>query len=217
MIKKNFQKRVLTSLILFILVFLMINFKLISTYVIIVFGVMASLEFLQISKKIFSKVFFRFLANIVCLIYLFIFCFLFLFFSDQLYLKLILYLIIFGCIASDIGGFIFGKIFKGPKLTKISPNKTYSGALGSIIFTCATISIFMFFFTNSFSYKIIIISIFTSISCQLGDLIFSFLKRKAKIKDTGNILPGHGGILDRIDGILVGVPIGFITLILITQ
>tara|TARA_E500000178_G_C16883997_1_gene690364 strand:+ start:94 stop:747 length:654 start_codon:yes stop_codon:yes gene_type:complete len=217
MIKKNFQKRVLTSLILFILVFLMINFKLISTYVIIVFGVMASLEFLQISKKIFSKVFFRFLANIVCLIYLFIFCFLFLFFSDQLYLKLILYLIIFGCIASDIGGFIFGKIFKGPKLTKISPNKTYSGALGSIIFTCATISIFMFFFTNSFSYKIIIISIFTSISCQLGDLMFSFLKRKAKIKDTGNILPGHGGILDRIDGILVGVPIGFITLILITQ
>ena len=217
MIKKNFQKRVLTSLILFILVFLMINFKLISTYVIIVFGVMASLEFLQISKKIFSKVFFRFLANIVCLIYLFIFCFLFLFFSDQLYLKLILYLIIFGCIASDIGGFIFGKIFKGPKLTKISPNKTYSGALGSIIFTCATISIFMFFFTNSFSYKIIIISIFTSISCQLGDLMFSFLKRKAKIKDTGNILPGHGGVLDRIDGILVGVPIGFITLILITQ
>lgn len=217
MIAKNFQKRVLTSLILFILVFLMINFKLISTYVIIVFGVMASLEFLQISKKIFSKVFFRFLANIVCLIYLFIFCFLFLFFSDQLYLKLILYLIIFGCIASDIGGFIFGKIFKGPKLTKISPNKTYSGAMGSIIFTCATISTFMFFFTNSFSYKIIIISIFTSISCQLGDLMFSFLKRKAKIKDTGNILPGHGGILDRIDGILVGVPIGFITLILITQ
>ena len=131
----------------------MINFKLISTYVIIVFGVMASLEFLQISKKIFSKVFFRFLANIVCLIYLFIFCFLFLFFSDQLYLKLILYLIIFGCIASDIGGFIFGKIFKGPKLTKISPNKTYSGAMGSIIFTCATISTFMFFLQIAFHTK----------------------------------------------------------------
>ena len=138
------------------------------------------------------------------------------FFSDQLYLKSILYLIIFGCVASDIGGFFCGKIFKGPKLTKISPNKTYSGALGSIIFTCVTISTIMFF-TNSFSYKIIIISIFISISCQLGDLMFSFIKRKAKIKDTGNILPGHGGILDRIDGILVGVPIGFITLILITQ
>tara|TARA_E500000178_G_scaffold355505_1_gene428374 strand:- start:1938 stop:2591 length:654 start_codon:yes stop_codon:yes gene_type:complete len=217
MITKNFQKRVFTSFILFILVILMINFKLISTYVIILFGVMSLLEFLQISKKIFLKAFLRFLVNLVFLIYLFIFCFLFLFFSDQSYLKLILYMIIFGCVASDIGGFICGKTFKGPKLTKISPKKTYSGALGSIFFTCVTISSIMFFFTNSFSYKIIIISIFTSISCQLGDLIFSFIKRKAKIKDTGNILPGHGGILDRLDGMLVGVPIGFITLIMITQ
>ena len=217
MITKNFQKRIFTSLILFILVFLMINFKLISTYVIILFGVMSLLEFLQISKKIFSRAFFKFLVNFVFLIYLFIFCFLFLFFSDQLYLKLILYMLIFGCVASDIGGFICGKIFKGPKLTKISPKKTYSGALGSIIFTCVAISTIMFFFTYSFSYKIIIIAIATSISCQLGDLMFSFIKRKAKIKDTGNTLPGHGGILDRLDGILVGVPIGFITCILITQ
>lgn len=217
MITKNFQKRVFTSLILFILVFLMINYKLISTYVIILFGVMSLIEFSQISKKIFLKAFFKFLANFVFLIYLFIFCFLFLFFSDQLYLKLILYMLIFGCVASDVGGFICGKIFKGPKLTKISPKKTYSGALGSIIFTCVVISTIMFFFTYSFSYKIIIIAIATSISCQLGDLMFSFIKRKAKIKDTGNTLPGHGGVLDRIDGILVGVPIGFITCILITQ
>lgn len=217
MITKNFQKRVFTSLILFILVFLMINYKLISTYVIILFGVMSLVEFSQISKKIFLKAFFKFLANFVFLIYLFIFCFLFLFFSDQLYLKLILYMLIFGCVASDVGGFICGKIFKGPKLTKISPKKTYSGALGSIIFTCVAISTIMFFFTYSFSYKIIIIAIATSISCQLGDLMFSFIKRKAKIKDTGNTLPGHGGVLDRIDGILVGVPIGFITCILITQ
>ena len=217
MITKNFQKRVFTSLILLILVFLMINFKLISTYTIILFGVMSLLEFLQISKKIFSKAFYRFFVNLFFLIYLFIFCFLFLFFSEQLFLKLILYMTIFGCVASDIGGLICGKIFKGPKLTKISPKKTYSGALGSIIFTCVTISTIMFFFTNSFSYKMIIISIFISISCQIGDLMFSFIKRKAKIKDTGNILPGHGGVLDRIDGILVGVPIGFITIILITQ
>ena len=75
----------------------------------------------------------------------------------------------------------------------------------------------MFFFTNIFSYKIIIISIFISISSQLGDLMFSLIKRKAKIKDTGNILPGHGGILDRLDGILVGVPVGFLAVILTTQ
>ena len=217
MITKNFQKRFFTSIILLILVFLMINFKLISTYLIILFGVMSLLEFLQISKKIFSKAFYRFLVNLFFLIYLFIFCFLFLFFSEQLFLKLILYMTIFGCVASDIGGLICGKLFKGPKLTKISPKKTYAGALGSIIFTCVTISTIMFFFTNNFSYEMIIISIFISISCQLGDLMFSLIKRKAKIKDTGNFLPGHGGVLDRIDGILVGVPIGFITIILITQ
>ena len=217
MITSNFQKRFITSIILFILIFLMINFKLIATYVVILCGVLSLLEFLQISKKIFSKSFLRFFANSIYIIYLSVFCFLFLFFSNQLYLKLILYIVIFGCVASDIGGFICGKIFKGPKLTKISPKKTYSGAVGSIIFTCATISSFMFFFTNIFSYKIIIISIFISISSQLGDLMFSLIKRKAKIKDTGNILPGHGGILDRLDGILVGVPVGFLAVILITQ
>ena len=217
MISSNFQKRFFTSIVLFILILLMINFKLISTYVVILLGVMSLLEFLQISNKIFSKTFFSFSVNFVFIIYLFIFCFLFLSFSNHLYLKSILYIVIFGCVASDIGGFFCGKIFKGPKLTKISPKKTYSGALGSVVFTCVTISAIIFFFTNIFSYKIIIISIFISISCQLGDLMFSFIKRKAKIKDTGNILPGHGGILDRLDGILVGVPVGFLAVILTTQ
>ena len=55
----------------------------------------------------------------------------------------------------------------------------------------------------------------TSISCQLGDLFFSYLKRKAKVKDSGNFLPGHGGVLDRLDGILLGIPFGFLTLTLI--
>jgi phosphatidate cytidylyltransferase len=119
------------------------------------------------------------------------------------------------CFASDIGGFTFGKLFKGKKLTKISPNKTISGALGSLIFTSLALSVSIFYFTKSFSFLILVIAILTSIGCQTGDLFFSFLKRKANIKDTGNFLPGHGGVLDRLDGILLGMPVGLMTLTLI--
>ena len=114
--------------------------------------------------------------------------------------------------ASDIGGFIFGKTFKGPKLTKTSPNKTYAGALGSIFLTMLIMAILFNLIMTQFTFKILLIGLIVSIACQLGDLFFSLLKRKAKIKDTGNILPGHGGILDRIDGILIGMPVGFITM-----
>tara|TARA_B100001287_G_C22277320_1_gene342223 strand:+ start:157 stop:540 length:384 start_codon:yes stop_codon:yes gene_type:complete len=123
-----------------------------------------------------------------------------------------LYTLLLGCIASDIGGFLIGKLLKGPKITKISPNKTYSGAIGSIFFTFVILSTSFYFFVNQFNYLILILSLTTSVGCQLGDLFFSYLKRKAKIKDTGNILPGHGGILDRIDGILFGIPVGLITI-----
>ena len=113
-------------------------------------------------------------------------------------------------------GFIFGKLFKGPKLTKISPNKTISGAVGSIFF-CFSVSLITYLLVQKINIEIVlIIGFFISVSCQLGDLFFSFLKRKAKIKDTGNILPGHGGILDRLDGIYLGLPIGYLILILLT-
>tara|TARA_B100000123_G_C25692536_1_gene411506 strand:- start:359 stop:748 length:390 start_codon:yes stop_codon:yes gene_type:complete len=123
-----------------------------------------------------------------------------------------LFILLFGCIGSDIGGYIFGKTFKGPKLTSISPNKTISGSIGSFIFTFLIVGILMFYFTGKFNLKIFILSFFTSLACQIGDLFFSFLKRKAKVKDTGNILPGHGGALDRLDGIFFGIPAGFLTL-----
>ena len=108
---------------------------------------------------------------------------------------------------------LFGKIFKGPKLTKISPNKTIAGAVGSLLFSAITLSFLFFYFTKNLIHNFFT-AIITSISCQTGDLFFSYLKRKAKIKDTGNILPGHGGVLDRLDGIFLGIPIGFILLIL---
>ena len=120
-------------------------------------------------------------------------------------------MILLTCVASDVGGFIFGKIFKGPKLTKISPKKTISGAIGSLIFSSLFILMLTYYLTKSFDLYIVIIGCIISISCQIGDLFFSFLKRKSFVKDTGNLLPGHGGILDRVDGILLGIPVGFLT------
>tara|TARA_Y100000768_G_C23791924_1_gene593005 strand:- start:40 stop:687 length:648 start_codon:yes stop_codon:yes gene_type:complete len=212
----NFRKRILTALILLFLTFLMINFNFVAIYIIIIFGVLSTIEYFQISRRIFKTNFFKYLVNTLFLIFLSLFCSFFYYFINFIHLKIILYILIFGCIASDTGGFIFGKLLKGPKLTKISPNKTYSGAIGSVLCTCLIVSSSIFYLTNNFSYIILLIAVFTSLSCQLGDLFFSFMKRKAKIKDTGNILPGHGGILDRLDGILFGVPIGFISLILLS-
>ena len=100
-------------------------------------------------------------------------------------------------------------------MTKISPNKTISGALGSIIFSSAFAFILIYLLTKNYDPYVVIIGFITSLGCQIGDLFFSFLKRKSSLKDTGNFLPGHGGILDRIDGMLLGVPIGFLSLLMI--
>ena len=100
------------------------------------------------------------------------------------------------------------------KLTKISPNKTIAGAIGSLIFSSLFILMITYYLTKSFDLYIIIIGCITSVSCQIGDLFFSFLKRKSFLKDSGNFLPGHGGVLDRIDGILLGIPIGFLSFLI---
>ena len=110
---------------------------------------------------------------------------------------------------------MFGKFFKGPKLVKISPNKTVSGALGSLILSSMTIFFIIYYFTKKLDFNVLLIGFITSVSCQIGDLLFSYIKRKSKLKDTGNFLPGHGGVLDRIDGILIGVPVGFFTLLVL--
>ena len=214
MIVNNLTKRVFTSSILFLLILLMINYEFILIYILIVFSVLGLMEFLSMTNKIFINIFYKYLSNIIFSFYLFIFCFFFIYFSNLIYLKIILYLLLFSCIASDIGGYVFGKIFKGPKITKISPKKTYSGSLGSFLFTFIILSSGTIFFTNNLSYSIFFISILVSLACQVGDLFFSLLKRKANIKDTGDLLPGHGGVLDRVDGLLIGIPIGFLTLII---
>ena len=215
MISNNLKNRIYTSLILLSLVLMIFNSNIILIYFLIILGILSIIEFTGILKKIPLSIIYTFLANFIFIIYISVFCFMFFFFSNLFGLKTILFILLIGCIASDIGGFIFGKIFNGPKLTKISPKKTYAGSLGSIILTLLVVSSLFFYSTQSFEFNILIIAFATSVSCQIGDLFFSFLKRKAKIKDTGNFLPGHGGVLDRIDGILLGIPIGFLTLILL--
>jgi len=119
------------------------------------------------------------------------------------------------CVATDVGGYLFGKIFKGPKLTKISPNKTYSGMFGgfflTLIFTYIYINNFNFIQVNiDYTINIFIIVLLISLISQLGDIIISFFKRLSKIKNTGKIIPGHGGLLDRIDGMIFAFPFSYL-------
>ena len=113
-------------------------------------------------------------------------------------------------IASDIGGLVIGKTFKGKKLTKISPKKTISGSIGSFIFSFILIPFFISYFNYHSILSIFLITFLISFTSQIGDLFISYLKRKAKVKDTSDLLPGHGGFLDRIDGIIFSVPIGLL-------
>ncbi len=214
--KKNLKKRILTSILLLLTLFFCFINNYLLGYILIVFAILSILEFSSMMIKIFKKkkvlnIFF----NLIFIIYIFYFCTLFLTFSSSLYVKVLIFVILLSCIASDIGGFTFGKIFKGPKLSKISPKKTISGAIGSLIFSGAFSTILIYSITKNIELNILIVGLVTSISCQAGDLFFSFLKRKSLLKDTGNFLPGHGGVLDRIDGILLGMPIGFLTLLAI--
>ena len=207
-------KRVITSVILFSLLILTLRYESILIITTMILGVLSILELFALSKRVFTNKFYLFFSNLFFSFYIFSFFSIFVFISGYFQFKILLFLLLLGCIGSDLGGYIFGKIFKGPKLTKISPNKTYAGAIGSIVFTSLIFLSFSFYFTIHPYTKIFILAVATSIFCQLGDLFISLLKRKANVKDTGNILPGHGGILDRLDGIFIGVPFGFLIFIL---
>jgi phosphatidate cytidylyltransferase len=214
MIIKKFKKRILTSIALLTLFIVIFKSDPFLVFSLLILGILSLIEFFDISKKIFKKKSSILIANYFFILFIFAYCLMFFFLSNFIQLKILLFIFLIGCISSDVGGFIFGKIFKGPKLTKISPNKTISGAIGSILLTATVFLIISKYLTNTINVDVFVISLVTSLGCQIGDLFFSFLKRKAKIKDTGNFLPGHGGVIDRLDGIFVGVPIGFISLLL---
>ena len=118
------------------------------------------------------------------------------------------------CVSTDIGGYVFGNIFKGPKLTKISPKKTYSGVIGSFLLSLIFTNLFLDFLSNvetfEFTKEMFLFILLVSLVSQIGDIIISYFKRKSKIKDTGIIIPGHGGILDRIDGMIFALPFAYV-------
>ena len=216
MIKKNFLKRTITSLVLISILFSMFISSMMMIITVIIISSISFYEFNRLFLNIFKSTFLKFLSSGLILLYLLLFVFI-IFYIESVnafnpnYKLFFLYSIIIS-IASDLGGYFFGKLLKGKKLTKISPNKTISGAIGAFIFSILIIPIFYndlnFISTN----LLFVTTIFISLVSQLGDLFISFLKRLAKVKDTGNILPGHGGILDRVDGILFTAPVGLLLL-----
>ena len=217
----NIKKRIVTSIFLISLLVLMFFYSYIMIISVIIISIIAWIEFYALISKIFKKnktkhEILRFFCKAISLFYLSGLVYLiFIIESDHLNLKMYFLYSVLVAVMSDIGGLVFGKIFKGKKLTKISPNKTISGSIGSLIFSMLLIP---FNFENLFNENLLIIFVITiviSITSQLGDLFISLLKRKAKVKNTSDILPGHGGILDRIDGIIFAIPVGIILFIVV--
>ena len=213
--------RILTSFFLFIVVYLIFISNIFSILFLTIIFIISLYEFYQMFQLIKKNLKLTYQSFVFCNIL----SFFYLFFSimivyssliDEKNDKVLILFILAVCILNDIGGILFGKLIGGKKLTKISPNKTLSGSIGGIILSFLFLFIFVNYINNYSLLELSIIVIVTSLFSQIGDLVVSFFKRKAKIKDTGNILPGHGGMLDRIDGILLGLPIGIIILNLIS-
>ena len=212
--KSELLKRSISSLFLMSLIFLsaLINDYIFLSILFIVV-IFSWIEWVKVIEKIRFKKIYRIIHIILFLVYLimaFIVCFN-VFVIDKYFFLTILMI----CVFSDVGGYVFGKTFGGKKLTKISPNKTISGSIGSFILSYIGFFLIYIYFSNLLFVRLqiealVFIPFFISLICQLGDLFISYYKRRAKIKNTGNLIPGHGGVLDRIDGSIFALPIGFI-------
>ena len=205
------NKRIFTSIILISILCLSIINNIILFFTLLFIYYQIIFELFRLLKKIFiNKKKIIYLILIISIVYIFpilikIFYIYFFNINDQL---IVFYLIVVICVSTDIGGFVFGRIIKGKKITKISPSKTYAGSIGSYI---SSFLFSYFFFIEYYSLgNIIFFTLLISTVSQLGDLFISLLKRKAKVKDTGVLLPGHGGMLDRFDGIMFAIPTGYL-------
>ena len=212
----NLKKRILTSIILISILILMLLQTYILITALIVIVIITWIEFYGLITKIF------FVKNLKNMCLNFIFKGLSLLYLSLLAYfiistkttnpdlgRVIIYLILIS-IMSDIGGLTVGKIFGGKKLSKFSPKKTISGSIGSFIFSVALVPIFIKYIENYDLVTLAFLTIFISLITQIGDLLISVLKRKADVKDTSNLLPGHGGVLDRIDGMILALPVGIL-------
>ena len=194
---RELVKRILSSIILLpIAYYSLVAGSFFSIFFIIICFIAACYEWNKMNKNYPNKIF-----GFIFLLFSF---YAFYYLSFKLILLLFVILI---CIATDLGGYIFGKIFKGPKLTKISPNKTYAGVIGGYSLSFISLSIFTNYMYFSVTYfHFLLITFLLSTVSQIGDIIVSYFKRRAGIKNTGNLIPGHGGLLDRIDGMIFAVP-----------
>jgi phosphatidate cytidylyltransferase len=197
----NFKKRFVVSLLAFPLIYILLYQKLLFNLLILIVFLFCLYEWNKIFKKK-NPIFF--LGLLILLVFLFS---LIRIYNFEDYNLKFLWLILITWL-TDIGGYIFGKLFGGPKLVKISPNKTWAGALGSLILS--QLAFLIFFLDNSYKFNvaIIFIQIFLSIVGQIGDILMSYIKRKNNKKDTSNFIPGHGGFLDRVDGLIWIIIIG---------
>ena len=194
---KELVKRILSSIILLPLVFCFLTS---GSFLLILFIVLCLIitfyEWNKMSKNKFYKIF-----GFIFLLFSF-----YTFYHLSIELFLLIYVILI-CISTDMGGYIFGKIFKGPKLTTISPNKTYAGMFGGYLLSLICLIVITNFIDYSIkTFQLILITILLSTVSQVGDIIVSYFKRQANIKNTSNLIPGHGGLLDRIDGMIFAVP-----------
>ena len=199
-------KRILSSIILLpIALFIIIKGSLLFTFFISVCFCIVAYEWHMMTK---NKSYY--LLGFIFLIFSFFTIYELRFDRDSYFLLLIITII---CISTDIGGYVFGKIFKGPKLTKFSPNKTYSGMLGGYFLSIISMSFSVQFFDSALTIKWLIFVLLVSSISQLGDIIVSYFKRLSKVKDTGKIIPGHGGLLDRVDGMLFAFPFSYLLIL----
>jgi phosphatidate cytidylyltransferase len=211
---KKLQKRVITSIFLLSLLTLMFFYSFILITSLMIIGIISWIEFYALISKIFKKknlknTLTKFFYKSVSLLYLSALIYLIIVPKiNSQYFEIVIFYTILISVMSDIGGFLVGKTFKGKKLSKISPNKTISGSIGSFIFSLFLTPFFYKFFISHDFLIFILFTLLVSLASQVGDLLISLVKRKAKVKDTSDLLPGHGGILDRIDGILVALPFG---------
>jgi phosphatidate cytidylyltransferase len=202
--KKELLNRILTSVVLLPIVFYATIYS--GVYLILLLFLFYFLSLYEIIKNTKNVLFIVF-GNFLLILSFYSFYFLR---GDTEYTLIILFWVLISTFLSDIGGYLFGKTFKGKKLTTISPNKTYSGAFGSIVLSCLSlplinllqVSFLNKILINFLELNFLIITVLISFVCQTGDIFVSFLKRKINIKNISNILPGHGGVLDRIDGLV---------------
>ena len=202
--KKELQKRIFSSLILIpIALFFIIKGSFLFNFFILICFLITSYEWHKMSQK---KPYY--LLGLLFLVLSFYSAYVIRTDTNSSLEYFIIILLI--CISTDIGGYIFGKLFKGPKLTKISPKKTYSGVIGGYLLSIIFLNLFFnssyYLYPQEMTSNIFLLILLISTVSQLGDIIISYFKRLSKIKDTGKIIPGHGGILDRIDGMIFAFP-----------